>query len=69
MQQQDLQLANLAAPSASSVAVLTQAQRKWQALMLERLNAAQMLMPDVPLVAAPRSHQELAIFRGRHTCT
>jgi hypothetical protein len=43
--------------------VLTAAQQRWQTLALERLHAAQMFLPDVPLAAAPRTAHELDNLR------
>ncbi|KAF8058104.1 TBC1D19 [Scenedesmus sp. PABB004] len=52
-------------PDAAAAAVLAAAHRRWQALVLERLTAAQMLLPDVPLAGAPRSARELATLRAQ----
>lgn len=47
----------------NGAAVLAAAQQHWQALVLERLHAAQMFLPDVPLAAMPRTAQELEYLR------
>lgn len=47
----------------AAAAVLSAAQQRWQALVLERLHAAQMFLPDVPLAAPPRTAQELESLR------
>jgi hypothetical protein len=47
----------------AAAAVLSAAQQRWQALVLERLHAAQMFLPDVPLAAVPRTAQELGNLR------
>jgi len=44
--------------------VLEAVQQEWQKLMQERLHAAQLLLPDIPLVAAPRSLNELSSLEG-----
>jgi hypothetical protein len=47
----------------AAAAVLAAAQQRWQTLVLERLHAAQMFLPDVPLAAVPRTAQELYTLR------
>eukprot|EP00877_Chromochloris_zofingiensis_P003595 jgi/Chrzof1/13236/Cz07g25210.t1 len=46
-----------------AASVLAAAQRRWQRLLLERLHAAQMLLPTIPLASAPRSAEALASMR------
>eukprot|EP00878_Enallax_costatus_P028027 GHUV01030228.1.p1 GENE.GHUV01030228.1~~GHUV01030228.1.p1 ORF type:complete len:224 (+),score=69.98 GHUV01030228.1:295-966(+) len=40
-------------------AVLAAVQQRWQKLITERLHAAQMLLPDMPLAATPRTAEEV----------
>lgn len=58
-QEQQLQRHSGRAGSEHAVAVLEVVQQHWQALMQERIVAAQMLLPDIPLVSAPRSTSEM----------
>lgn len=46
--------------------VLEAVQQEWQKLMHQRLHAAQLMLPDIPLVAAPRPLDELSSLQG--TC-
>lgn len=45
--------------SGHAIAVLKVVQQHWQTLMQERIVAAQMLLPDIPLVSEPRSLSEM----------
>lgn len=47
----------------AAAAVLNAVQQRWQTLVLERLHAAQMFLPDVPLASVPRTAQELDNLR------
>jgi hypothetical protein len=47
----------------AAAAVLSAAQQRWQALVLKRLHAAQMFLPDVPLAAVARTALELDNLR------
>lgn len=44
-------------------AVMDAAQRRWQALLVGRLAAAQLALPDVPLVSAQRQDDDLQRLR------
>ena len=50
-------------PTQHMAAVLAAAQEQWQNLVLQRLHAAQLLLPTMPLAAPPRSEQELLQMR------
>lgn len=45
--------------SSHGAAVLGVVVQHWQQLMQERLNAAQMLLPDIPLVSEARTPQQV----------
>ena len=43
--------------------VLDAVQRRWQSLLVERLSAAQLTLPEVPLTSPPRGEDELQRLR------
>lgn len=49
-------------------AVLDVLLQQWHSLMQERLLAAQMLLPDIPLVCAPSTDSKLASLHSGGVC-